>query len=336
MNIEPPSIHPREISVTEPVSLAYARVKLMLFQPFDLGKWFVIGFCAWLAGLGESGGGGGGFNFNNSFANKNVQPWDQLRHLYGVARDFVLANMVWVLPVAGVAALIMLGLGLLILWLNCRGKFMFLHCVARNRAEIVLPWDTCGGLANSLFWFRLVLSLVGMVAVLPFVIGLIVLIVRMVAAGEVNPPLILGAVALGLGVLFLLVLLGLIHKFLGDFVVPIMYLRGTTCMAAGREFLGLLSAQAGWFILYILFQIVLAMVLGMLVAFIFLLTCCVACCLAMLPYIGTVVLLPIIVFKRAYSAYFLAQFGPSYDVFPLEAPPVATAPPPGLQPLGPQ
>ena len=107
-------------------------------------------------------------------------------------------------------------------------------------------------------------------------------------------------------------------------------------VAAGREFLGLLSAQAGWFILYILFQIVLAMVLGMLVAFIFLLTCCVACCLAMLPYIGTVVLLPIIVFKRAYSAYFLAQFGPSYDVFPLEAPPVATAPPPGLQPLGPQ
>ena len=52
-----------EISVTAPVGQALDWVKRMLFQPFDLGKWFVIGFCAWLAGLGESGtsfhGGGG-------------------------------------------------------------------------------------------------------------------------------------------------------------------------------------------------------------------------------------------------------------------------------------
>ena len=54
------TIYPTEISVTAPVGQALDRVKRMLFQPFDLGKWFVIGFCAWLAGLGESGGGGGG------------------------------------------------------------------------------------------------------------------------------------------------------------------------------------------------------------------------------------------------------------------------------------
>jgi len=58
MTIEPLSSRPREISVTEPLTLAYDRMKLVLFQPFDPGKWFVIGFCAWLAGLGESGAGG--------------------------------------------------------------------------------------------------------------------------------------------------------------------------------------------------------------------------------------------------------------------------------------
>ena len=50
----------REISVVEPISPALEHVKRMLFQPFDLGKWFVIGFCAWLAYLGEAGGGSGG------------------------------------------------------------------------------------------------------------------------------------------------------------------------------------------------------------------------------------------------------------------------------------
>ena len=55
MSIGPVSTPPREISVAEPVSPALERVKRILFQPFDLGKWFVIGFCAWLAQLGEGG-----------------------------------------------------------------------------------------------------------------------------------------------------------------------------------------------------------------------------------------------------------------------------------------
>ncbi len=47
------------ISVVDPVIPAIERVKTILFRPFDLGKWFVIGFCAWLAGQTRPGGGGG-------------------------------------------------------------------------------------------------------------------------------------------------------------------------------------------------------------------------------------------------------------------------------------
>jgi hypothetical protein len=48
-----------------------------------------------------------------------------------------------------------------------------------------------------------------------------------------------------------------------------------------------------------------------------------------IPYIGTVLLLPVLVFKRSYPLYFLRQFGPGYDVFP----PAPSAPPvTGLQP----
>jgi hypothetical protein len=45
-------------------------------------------------------------------------------------------------------------------------------------------------------------------------------------------------------------------------------------------------------------------------------TCCIAGCLMALPYVGTVALLPVLVFKRSYSIYYLAQFGPAYNVFP--------------------
>jgi hypothetical protein len=44
-----------------------------------------------------------------------------------------------------------------------------------------------------------------------------------------------------------------------------------------------------------------------------------------LPYLGTVLLLPVLVFKRSYSTYFLAQFGPAYNVFPPAAPPIPGA-----------
>jgi hypothetical protein len=60
---------------------------------------------------------------------------------------------------------------------------------------------------------------------------------------------------------------------------------------------------------------VLAMAIGTLVVFAILLTCCLAGCLMALPYIGTVFLLPVLVFKRSYSLYYLAQYGPQYDVF---------------------
>ena len=59
-------------------------------------------------------------------------------------------------------------------------------------------------------------------------------------------------------------------------------------------------------------------------------TCCLACCFLLVPFVGTVVLLPILVFKRAYSLYYLAQYGPEYDVFPPPAPP-----PPSDAPIAP-
>jgi len=125
----------------------------MLFQPFDIGKWFIIGFCAWLAGLGESGGGfNGNYNFGNDRHSHNFQ------ETFAKVIRYVMENLYWIIPVVIVALIFLLALGMVMLWLNCRGKFMFLHCVAVNRAEVKEPWQKYGRVANSLFWFRFVVD----------------------------------------------------------------------------------------------------------------------------------------------------------------------------------
>jgi hypothetical protein len=330
MPIEPVTQSHREISVTEPVSPALERVKTMLFQPFDLGKWFTIGFCAWLAQLGENGGSGFNNGFGNNFnANHGGSPAESLRHVYHQARDYVMDNLVWIIPVAVVVTILLLAIWILILWLSSRGKFMFLHCVALDRAEVAVPWEKFGRAADSLFWFRLVLGLCAMILMLPMLVIIGVTIWGMVARGEPDVAGILLAAGLGLAFFGLAIVCALIQKFTMDFVVPIQFLRGGKCLAAWREFGRLLADHAGLFALYILFQIVLGIAIGIIVVGAVLITCCIAGCLMLIPYLGTVLLLPVLIFKRSYSLYFLRQFGPSFDAFS-SAPPVA--PVSGLQP----
>ena len=337
MTIQPLPGHPREIGVTEAIEPAYERVKQMLFKPFDITKWIVIGFCAWLAGFGESGGGGGGFNgFNNAFNNHhhnfNGNGREQLQHFYEQARDYVAANFYWIAPVTIFVVVVLVTIWLLILWLSSRGKFMFLHCVALDRAEVEAPWMKFSGAGNSLFRFRLVVGLIGMVIMLPLVVFIILSILRMEMQGEPDVAGVLSAIGLGLAILGMSLVFALIHKFMVDFVVPIMFLRGGSCLAAWREFFALLSANPGKFTVYILFQIVLGMAIGALVVMVVLVTCCIAGCLMALPFVGTVLLLPVLVFKRAYPLYYLAQYGPQYNVFPASpVAPAASASP--LQPL---
>jgi hypothetical protein len=314
MNPQPAAFQPPAISVTEPVSSAYERVKQILFRPFNLAKWVTIGFCAWLAGLGQ-GGTGGSFNGSSGGSHgghMDGRPVEAFRHFLTEAGNYVAANLFWILPLAG--AIILAGVVVwgLVLWLSSRGQFMFLHCVALDRAEVAAPWMKFRPPANSLFWFRVCLALAGMVLILPFLVLTILVVVQMVSRDQVTVAGVILAIAFGLGFIFLAVVLSVIRKFLVDFVVPIMFLRGGNCLAAWREFVSLLVAWPGQFALYLLFQIVLNIIIGAIVFGVILLTCCLAGCLMILPFIGTVVLLPVLVFKRAYPLYYLAQYGPQY------------------------
>lgn len=308
------------ISVITPVDLAIGRTREMLFRPFDAAKWFTIGFCAWLAGLGR-----GGFNFNYNFGQHQAN-WEQFRQALGHIHDYVLDHLYWIVP--AVIALVLLGLAAAIVftWLRSRGAFMFLHCVVRNRAEIVEPWKQFRAEANSLFVFRLVVWLVWLAVFLPLLAAAGYRLYVMFRREAWDSAATWNLVGLGLVFLGAALLFGVIHKLTNDFVVPVMALRRSTCLAGWAEFGRLLAAHPLRFILYLLFQIVIGLAIMLIVVLGVLLTCCLAGCILVLPYLGTVLLLPVLVFSRAYSLHYLAQYGPPFDAFAVAAPPALPAP----------
>jgi hypothetical protein len=316
---------PAQVSVIAPIQPAIEHARRLLFQPFALGTWFPIGFCAWLAGLGQA-----------QYTWMNPQPlfrggqgprppsWQGASESWERVRDEVMRNLYWVLPLAAVLACLIAVFCLVLVWLNSRGDFMFLHCVALGRAEVGVPWRQHARKARSLFLFRLALGLIAAVLMLLLLATIVVFVVQIVRQGATLLASLLPILAAGLALVVIGIGFGVVAKLTRDFVVPIMFLRDGTCREAWSELLGLFAGSFHLLIIYLLFQIVLALAIGMIVLVAVIASCCIAGCLLVLPYVGTVLLLPVLVFQRAYSVYYLAQLGPQVDLFRTAAPPPAS------------
>lgn len=301
------------VSVIDPISPAFERVRTVLFRPFDLGRWLTIGFCAWLAFLGEQGGGGGGGHGGSGGCGPS-----NIGGACGQAREFVVENLYWLIPLIAVGTVVVIVLWLVFTWLNSRGKFMFLHCVAENKAEVKVPWHKFREHGDSLFLFRIVLGIIGFVAGLVVILFGVALFFLLGGALGLGPLAIVG-IALSVMIFVAVVIVFVVIKsFTESFVVPIMFLRTASCTSAWREFLGLLSANKARFLLYLLFQIVIMIAVGAILMALVCVTCCCAACILAIPYVGTVLLLPVLVWARSYSLYYLRQYGPQYDVFAAE------------------
>lgn len=293
-------------SVIEPINPAIERTKKVLFQPFDFGKWLRLGFCAFLMSLGEgggySGGGHGGGGPGGPGGNADFEP----------VFEWVRENMTLIVTIAIAVVLFFFVLGLVITWLSSRGRFMFLDGVVRNRGAVVAPWREYRREGNSFFLFRVCLGFAGLAVVL-----LILGICALVALPDIQDRQFGGSAMAAIGAAIVLfipfaIVMAFIGTFLNDFVAPIMYLRRITTIEAWREFhRAMLSGRMGTFILYFLFKIV----IGIAVGAIAMATMCLTCCIVAIPYVGTVILLPLLVFVQAYPLYFIEQFGPDWKIF---------------------
>ena len=116
----------------------------------------------------------------------------------------------------------------------------------------------------------------------------------------------------GVGLLSLIMLTYfLCQHVLVDFVVPIMFRRNVTCMAGVGVFRGEILPGHVWSLtLFYLMRGLLA-IAGAMAAGV---AICLTCCLVALPYIGSVILLPITLFFRSYSLLYLEQFSPEWKM----------------------
>jgi hypothetical protein len=294
------------IAFFEPLNRSWERMKHILWQPFDLAKWLVLGFSAWLAGLAD-GAGGGGWKW---MANDNDFPGrcnlGGTGELFQSTREALIVLPIIVAVLMAVAAIL-----LLVLWVSSRAKFIYLDNVIHDRAQIVEPWERFRGLGNSLFLWR-----VGFIVACGLIVLLLLLLFFAPAATLSFSDALAGLsyAAMGFGVLILIVfgiLAAYVGLFLEGFVIPIMYKFDLKATEAWRYFLPWLKTRPLPFFLYGLF----VLVLGFCVVVLFMLACLLTCCIVALPYVGTVILLPILVTYRLFSVEFLAQFDPGFDLF---------------------
>jgi hypothetical protein len=313
-----------KIEIFGPFGEAFERTKKILFQPFDFRKWLVIGFAAFLANLS----GGANVNFRNDFG-KGDWNFRSVSHDATGSTDWLASCGV---PLLILVAVLVVAMVLVLLWVGSRGRFILADCVVRDRGAIVEPWREYRREGNSFFLFSLI-------------VGLIVLAIIAIAAVPVLIPYLRGwnegaalFASLTLGIVLLVAVVLVIAaawSLISQLMVPVMYRQRCRALVAFRHVVGLIGAHPGPLILYLLFFFVLAVAVMMVSC----LAIPITCCIAAIPYVGTVILLPIYVLLAAFPLFFLRQFGAEYDVWGTidrlessapEVPPIQ--PPPPLEP----
>jgi hypothetical protein len=304
-----------DIRYFDPLSHAYDRMRRALFHPFDIKKWFVVGFTAFLAGLtdchGNNGGGGGHI--------RRAHDLEELLYFPRHAQEWLYDHPEWFLLII-FGLIVIFILAIVLAWLSSRGKFMFLDNVVHERALVSKPWYEFRREANSLFLWSI---LFGLSLLLIFGSYLVYCYTAILAVYEYSgefSAILLPVATMVLGLITLILLMGFIRLLVVDFVVPIMYRSRVTVWAGLRVFLSLFWSHLFSFIGYGLFKLVLwiCIIFGIIAAVV--LTCCIGALFLIIPYINAVVLLPVSYTIRAFSVEFLGQFGPELQLFPRTEP----------------
>ena len=307
-----------KIAFIAPLMRAWERTQRTLFRPFRFETWFVMGFAAFLSEY-FSGGAGGSYG--------KSAPWRAGHHaageIFSKVWDFLRDPAMLALVIG--LAVVALTLAVVLQWISCRGRFIFLDDVVRERAAIVEPWTRYARQGNSLFAWTMLFWLACVVAALFIALPFLASLRSLWSEGDFHWAGLLSLAGFMFMAIPVVLALAYTMLFLNHFVVPIMYRHGLSAPAAWGRLLTLLGSHPFSFIGYGLLMIVLWIIIGVCVMIVGLSTCCIGFLLLATPYLGQVILLPVHVTVRAFGPEFLAQFGPEFDVFGASA---APAPPP--------
>ncbi len=302
-------------SAADAISKAVERSKQLLF-PFKAEKWFALGFTVFLAQCGDGGGSLSNLPTSNHGSGSSGSGAPDLGKMFQDGVKAVYDDLALYLTIGTVVVVASFSLWGFVLWFSSRAKLMFVESVIWDRVDFSAQWSRAAELGFGLFKFRLLFVLGGSVLGLGLLGGAVAIGWADFMAGELLGSAAVAAyLLLGFTVLFLSVPWAIVVALLDDFVVPLMVIRnvpvGDAWSICRRE---VLSGNVGGIVVFYLLRFVLAMAIGVAA----LVATCVTCCLTAIPYIGTVILLPVFVFSRAFPLYYLEQLGVA--VFPAPTP----------------
>ena len=318
------------------IQTAWERMTIILFQPFDIGKWGLLGFIAYLAMLAE-----GGVSFNNPLSgigqNPKTQPYTTYPHDAQALKQFT----VWVSDLPNnpwLKFMILLALGYVVIWLvlnwvGCRAQFVLLDNIVRNRAALGEPWQRYERQGNVWFLFHLVLVVVSFLFLATAGGAFLFLNWSWMSAGR-DPAGVematIGVLALVFGVLGII---GMAILFLIRTLVQPLYFKQTMSLGTALQaVITLVFTRPLSIFIYLLVSFGITLVSGVIACLVFACAFCgtlsIICWVSCFPFIGGMLLgmllcqliLPLIIFQRCFQLGVLEQFGPQYDVFSVDAP----------------
>ena len=329
---------------------AWHKMLIMLFKPFNFVKWVTLGFCVWIAQLGEGGGSGGNFNFSsfkNDHSEKNANDafLNALNQIFnGDSGNFftrtaeqcqiTVGILAWICAGVALFIIIIIAIAIATTWLKARFEFILIDNLIYDRTEIVTPWKRFKTPANSAFlWMVLIGFITAAIVAFSLTFELFTILpwlksclARKTLMWPDETTLIILACSVLLSVVLTL-FIWLVNFFFREFVIPVMYWQNLRSLEAWKVFLALLSNNRFTFFKYIILTIVFSVIAGAAILAAGIATCCIGLILLAIPFVGTVLILPVSVFFRLFGLELLAQFGPEYNI-PVPPPPPLPKPSP--------
>jgi hypothetical protein len=290
----------KKISVINPITPAWNHMVRILFKPFKFKKWLTLGFCAFLSQCSEGGGSG----FNNFPPNVN----SYRTGMYGWIEN----NFSTFITIACLALFAILALIFFLVWISSRGKFMLIDGIVKNRGAISEPWNEYKREGNSLCLFSFGVMLLYIIVFV--VLGAISFAIAIpdVQSQEFTG---FGIAAIVVGSIFLLLYIlasVFVAFFIKIFVIPAMYIKRVSAVEAWKIAWVELHQPNRWSsVLLLLMVLLLSVGAGSIAMF----ATCATCCIGALPYVSSVLLLPIAVFFTCYSLCYIQQFGAEWTFF---------------------
>ncbi len=305
-----------QIRYFAPLERSLDQMRALLFRPFALRRWLLFALAAWLADL--PGGSQGRI----------------LEQLHGGTSDAVAAPLVgltgvlpalgsgtsWGTLIGGISAifitlLVLAGivLAVVLLWVNSRAKFVWIENVWHGECAIREPWRRFQRQGNSFFWWRLGLGLLFLVAIGMLVVGVELSgLAAGFGGGGLGDSSLFPLVGLVLAALPLGVVAAYCLFWVEAFVLPLMIRHNTDFVGGLRHFWELLRQHPGSFLMVGLMALGIKICAALVVLVLIVVSLGIGLLLLILPFVGTLCLLPVVMTVRAYPLQWLAHFDPAF------------------------